>query len=131
MQIALAVVFVWFGALKIFQLSPADDLVRRTVYWFPPEVFVPLLGWWEVAIGFCLLVRPLLRVGLLLLFFQLPGTFLPLVLLPQVCFTNFPFVLTLEGQYIIKNLLIIALGLVIGGRVRRYDAAESPTPAAD
>ena len=115
LKFALAVVFIWFGALKIVSDSPADDLIRRTVYWFPSEVFLPVLGCWEVAIGLCLLVRPLQRLGLLLLFFQLPGTFLPLVLLPSVCFTAFPFGLTMEGQYIVKNLLIIGAALVIGG----------------
>tara|TARA_Y100001970_G_scaffold119565_1_gene148325 strand:+ start:335 stop:508 length:174 start_codon:yes stop_codon:yes gene_type:complete len=49
----------------------------------------------------------------------MPGTFLPLVLLPEICFTNFPFGLTLEGQYIIKNLIIISAGLVIGGTVNK------------
>ena len=115
LQWALAIIFIWFGALKWVASSPADDLVRRTVYWFPPEVFLPILGVWEMAIGVCLLFRPLVRLGLLLLFFQLPGTFLPLVLLPEVCFVRFPWLLTMEGQYIVKNLLIIGAALVVGG----------------
>ena len=121
---ALGVIFIWFGALKIFSASPADDLVRRTVYWFNPDVFLPVLGAWEVAIGICLLFRPLLRLGLLLLFFQLPGTFLPLVLLPEVCFVRFPFNLTMEGQYIVKNLLIIGAALVVGGSMRKMRPGE-------
>jgi len=48
----------------------------------------------------------------------MPGTFLPLVLLPEVCFTNFPFGLTTEGQYIIKNLIIISAAIVVGSTVR-------------
>src|SRR3954467_4515543 len=83
LRYALAVIFIWFGALKIWNASPADDLVRRTIYWFPPNVFLPVLGAWEVAIGVCLLFRPLVRWGLLLLFLQMPGTFLPLVILPE------------------------------------------------
>ena len=77
LRVAVAVVFVWFGALKVFDVSPAADLVSRTVYFFPPETFVPILGVWEVVIGICLLYRPLIRVGIFLLFLQLPGTFLP------------------------------------------------------
>lgn len=78
-------------------------------------MFVPILGVWEVLIGLCFLYRPLIRLGVLLLFLQLPGTFLPIVLLPDVVFTTFPYGLTVEGQYIIKNLVIIGGALVVGG----------------
>lgn len=118
LRYAVAIVFIWFGLLKVFDVSPAAELVAATVYFVPPDLFVPILGAWEVVIGICLLVRPLIRLGILLLFLQLPGTFLPLVLLPEVVFTTFPYGLTVEGQYIIKNLVIIGAALVIGGTVR-------------
>jgi uncharacterized membrane protein YkgB len=124
LRISLAVIFIWFGALKFLGMSPAEELVRRTVYWFQPEIFVPLLGWWEVAIGIGLLIRPLIRVSILLLFLQMPGTMLPLILLPDVCFTQFPLGLTLEGQYIIKNLILISAALVVGGTVRRKSHSD-------
>ena len=124
LRISLGVIFIWFGALKLFEgLSPAEELVKRTVYWFSPEVFFPILGVWEVLIGVGLLFRPLLRAALLLLFLQMPGTFLPLILLPEVCFTAFPYGLTLEGQYIIKNLILISAALVVGGTVRHRKQA--------
>lgn len=116
-RVSLAIVFIWFGALKPFGLSSADELVRRTVYWVDPDWFLPLLGWWEVAIGLCMLVRPLVRVAIFLLLLQMPGTFLPLVLLPETCWQQ-PFVPTLEGQYIIKNLVLISAAIVAGGSVR-------------
>lgn len=112
------IVFVWFGALKTVGMSPAQDLVARTVYWFPPDVFIPVLGWWEVLIGAGLLVRPLARFAIALLIVQMPGTFMPLVLLPDVCFTSVPFGLTIEGQYIVKNLVLISAAMVVGGTVR-------------
>lgn len=117
LRFSLAIIFIWFGALKPFGQSPAVELVTKTIYWFDPQIFIPILGFWEVAIGVCLLFRPLLRVGLFLLALQMPGTFLPLVLLPEVCFTTFPFDLTLEGQYIIKNLVLIGAGLVVGSKL--------------
>jgi uncharacterized membrane protein YkgB len=123
-RVALAIVFIWFGLLKPLGKSVANDLVTRTVYWVDPGWFVPLLGWWEVAIGVCMLIRPLLRLAILLLFLQMPGTFLPLVLLPQVCFVSVPFVPTLEGQYIIKNLVLIAAAIVVGGTVREVPQAR-------
>ncbi|TYL38400.1 hypothetical protein CV102_11350 [Natronococcus pandeyae] len=118
LRVAVAVVFIWFGGLKVFGVSPAADLVAATVYVVPPSLFVPVLGVWEVFIGLCLLYRPLIRLGIFLLFLQLPGTFLPLVLLPEVVYVAFPYALTVEGQYIVKNLVIIGAALVIGGTVR-------------
>lgn len=126
LRFAIGVVFIWFGVLKtIGDLSPAYELVAATVYWLTPEIIVPLLGLWEVAIGLAFLFTPLTRIAILLLALQMPGTFLPLVLLPEVCFTIFPFGLTIEGQYIVKNLVIIGSALVIGSRVQssRKDAA--------
>ncbi len=127
LRCSLGVVFIWFGLLKPLGLSPAAELVKRTVYWFPPEMFIPILGWWEVAIGLGLLYRPLIRVALLLMFLQMPGTMIPLVLLPEVCFTQFPFAPTLEGQYIIKNLVLISAGIVVGGNVRHRQGEREET----
>lgn len=118
LRVAVAIVFIWFGALKLIGVSPAAELVAATVYLLSPELFVPILGIWEIIIGICLLYRPLIRLGILLLFLQLPGTFLPIILLPDVVFYAFPYALTVEGQYIVKNLVIIGAALVIGGTVR-------------
>ncbi|MCF7803891.1 MAG: hypothetical protein K9N46_01140 [Candidatus Marinimicrobia bacterium] len=118
LRYSIAIVFIWFGILKPLGMSPAADLVARTVVLFSPDWFVPFLGWWEVLIGLTLLYRPTIRVSIFLLFLQMPGTMLPLFFLPEVCFTQIPFGLTLEGQYIIKNLVLISAALVIGGTVR-------------
>jgi uncharacterized membrane protein YphA (DoxX/SURF4 family) len=117
LRISLGIVFIWFGVLKVFGDSPANDLITKTVYWFNPDVFIPILGIWEAAIGLCLLVPSFIRVGLFLLALQMPGTFLPLVLLPEVCFVSIPFNLTLEGQYIVKNLVLIGAAMAVGGRL--------------
>ena len=119
LRYSLGLIYIWFGILKPFGLSPAQELVENTVYWFDnPKTFIPILGWWEVVIGLTMCIKPLIRVSIFLLFIQMPGTFLPLILLPEVCFNNFPFGLTLEGQYIIKNLIIISAALVVGSTVR-------------
>ncbi len=124
-RLALGIVFIWFGALKMIgELSPAYDLVAATIYWLTPEIIIPLIGLWEVAIGVAFLFPPLTRVALLLLIPQMPATFLPLVLLPAVTFTVVPWGLTLEGQYIVKNLVIIACALIIGGTALRKDRSD-------
>ncbi len=118
-RIGIGVVFVWFGALKFFPgLSPAEELVRNTIYFFDPDIFIPILGVWEVLIGLGMVTGRFMRLTILLLFLQMPGTASPLVLLPDAVWKRFPFVLTLEGQYIVKNLVIIGAALVIGGTVR-------------
>jgi len=124
LRISLAVIFIWFGALKPFRISPADELIEKTVYWFDPNVFIPILGIWEVLIGVCLLFRPLIRVALFLLLLQMPGTFLPLVLLPETCFTHVPWSPTMEGQYIIKNLVLISAAIVVGSTVRERSTSS-------
>lgn len=130
LQLSLGLTFIWFGALKVFGVSPAEDLVKMTVYWVDPDAFVIILGAWEVAIGIGLLYRPLIRLSLFLLALQMPGTFLPLILLPHATFQDFPFVLTIEGQYIIKNLVLISAALVLGGTVReRRPRMRAPAPS--
>ena len=129
LRIALAIIFIWYGILKPFGMSPAAELVRKTVYFVPPDLFIPILGWWEVAIGVGLLYRPLNRTAIFLLFLQMPGTLLPLVLLPEVCFTQIPWGLTLEGQYIVKNAVLIGAALVVGGTVRNPTETEEEDPS--
>ncbi|WP_420645854.1 DoxX family membrane protein [Candidatus Leptofilum sp.] len=119
MRIGLGIIFFWFGALKLVPgLSPAEELVRNTTYFVNPDWFIPVLAVWEMAIGLGLIVGKFMRLTLLLLFLQMPGTALPLVVLPEAVWTQFPYGLTLEGQYIIKNLVLIGAGLVLGGTVR-------------
>lgn len=127
LRVAVGVVYVWFGALKLVPgLSPAEGLVRDTVAFLPGELFVPFLGVWEVLIGVLFLAGRGLRFAILLLFLQMPGTLSPIVLLPDRVFTLFPFGLTLEGQYIVKNLVLIAAALVVGATVRGGQLTESP-----
>lgn len=119
LRIGLGIVFLWFGALKFFPgLSPAEALVRNTVLFFDPEIFIPILAVWEVLIGLGLILGKWMRVTLLLLFLQMPGTALPILVLPDVVWNSFPFALTMEGQYIFKNLVLVSAGLVIGATVR-------------
>ena len=123
LRISLAVIFIWFGALKPLGLSPAEPLVLATVGWLPvldSGQWLALIGWWEVLIGVCFLFRPTIRVAIALLLLQMGGTFLPLVVLPEVTFQpgGIPWMPTMEGQYIVKNLLILSAALVVGGTVR-------------
>lgn len=116
---AVALVYIWFGLLKPLGWSPANPLVIRTLGWLiEPDAAVVVVGGLEVAIGLCLLIRPLLRLALVLLALQLVGAFSPLVLLPGDTWNWPPLVPTLEGQYIIKDLVLLAAAVVLGGTAR-------------
>lgn len=124
LRISLGIIFIWFGLLKLIGVSEANSLASRTVYWIRADVFIPILALWEMLIGICLMVRPWERAAILLLFLQMPGTFLPLILLPETCWIQAPWAPTLEGQYIIKNLVLISAAIVVGGTVRKQTQAE-------
>jgi uncharacterized membrane protein YphA (DoxX/SURF4 family) len=128
LRVGLGIVFFWFGALKLEPgLSPAEQLVRDTTYFVDPDWFIPVLALWEMAIGLGLIFGLFMRVTLLLLFLQMPGTALPLVLKPDAVWTTFPYALTLEGQYIVKNLVLIGAGIVLGGMVRGGRLVAEPS----
>jgi uncharacterized membrane protein YphA (DoxX/SURF4 family) len=134
LRISLGIVFLWFGALKFFPgLSPAQDLAARTIEALSfgtvhVNVSVPLLAAWECLIGLGLLSGIFMRATLLLLAVQMAGTLMPLVLFPSEVFTRIPYAPTLEGQYIIKNAVLISAAIVLGATVRggRLVAEKSP-----
>lgn len=105
LRLAVATVFVWFGALKLAQRSPVADLVAGTVYWLPARSFVRLLGAWEVAVGLGLLTGVALRLTLLLSWLQMAGTFLVLVVRPDISFQKKnPLLLTMTGEFVINTI---------------------------
>lgn len=119
LRASFGIIFIWFGILKPLRLSPAEGILLITVDFLPlfdPEEWLHIIGWMEVAIGCLFLFRRTTKIAIGLLYLQMAGTFMPLFLYPDVTFEN-GWILqpTLEGQYIIKNLMIIGAALVIGG----------------
>lgn len=134
-RIALGIVFLWFGFIKFVPgWSPAADLATRTISELtfgtvPPSVSLPLLAAWESLIGIGLLTRRYLRTTLLLLFVQMPGTMMPLFLFPAETFRAFPYAPTMEGQYIIKNLVLVAAAIMVGATARGGYLTSTGEPA--
>lgn len=124
LRISLGIIFFWFGFLKFFPgMSPAEDLAVRTISklsfdLIPGNVSILILATWECLIGLGLLSGKFLRATLLLLLLQMVGAATPILIFPQEVFTAIPYAPTLEGQYIIKNLVLVSAGLVIGATVR-------------
>lgn len=124
LRISLGAIFFWFGVLKFFPgASPAESLATQTIQVMTgglvePRISLLVLAVWESAIGLGLMTGKALRLTLLLLFLQMPGTVMPMLLFPELTFQAVPFVLTIEGQYIVKNLVLVSAGLVIGATVR-------------
>ena len=119
LHFSLGLVFFWFGVLKFFPgLSPAENLATRTIETLTfgmihPAASIFLLATWECAVGIALGFRLCLRATLCLLFLHMVCTFLPVIFFPQEVFTQFPHGLTLEGQYIVKNLVLLSAALML------------------
>jgi putative oxidoreductase len=135
LRLALGLVFLWFGALKVAGKSPVEDLVADTLFWLPRDVALYGIGSLEIVIGLCLLLSIAMRVVLLLFFLQMAGTFLVLLTQPERAFQDGnPLLLTTDGEFVIKNLVLIGAGLVVGSRVRGKREASpenAPLPATD
>lgn len=119
LRISIGIVFFWFGILKFYtDLSPATDLATRTIEVLTFGIIsgrlaLALLATLEVLIGAALISGIFLKATLLLLLFQMIGTITPVFLFPSEAFTRIPYAPTLEGQYIIKNIIIISAGIVL------------------
>ncbi|MBI2762562.1 MAG: DoxX family protein [Chloroflexi bacterium] len=124
LRVGLGFMYVWFGALKFFPgLSPAQEIATRTMDrltlgLIPDPAMMPILATWETLIGLGLIFGVYLRATILLLAVQMVGAVSPLVLFPTEVFTRVPFAPTIEGQYIIKNIVVIGAAMVIGATVR-------------
>ncbi len=129
---SLGLVFFWFGALKFFPgLSPAENLATRTIEILTfgtihPTVSILLLAIWECGVGIMLGFRLCRRATLCLLFLHMVCTFSPILFFPGEVFTYFPYGLTLEGQYIVKNLVLMSAAMML------WPAAQGiqPTPSS-
>ena len=134
LRISLGIVFLWFGALKFFPgLSPAQDLAGRTIEVLTlgivkPKLSLPVLAAWECIIGIGLITGMWMRATILLLMLQMIGTLTPVVLFPGEVFLKPTYAPTLEGQYIIKNLVLMSAAIVLGALVR--GGAVDPEPRA-
>lgn len=132
MRIGLGIIFFWFGVLKFIPgWSPAQDLAIRTIdimtfNLIPDQISLWLLAAWECAIGIGLISGKFLRPTILLLMLQMLGTITPLFFFPSETFLVFPFAPTLEGQYIIKNIVLVTAALVIGATVRGGRVVSDP-----
>lgn len=113
LRYSFAIIYFWFGWLKLLGISPADELVYRSTEWLNIPHFIIILALWEIMIGIFFAIKKLNKIALLMFFLKVPGTFLPLFTNPEQCFISIPFGLTLEGQYIFKNLIMVSAALVL------------------
>lgn len=129
LRISIGLVYFWFGALKLIPgASPAEVLIRESFSFLPMQFFIPFLAFWEIIIGLGFISGGLTRLVILLMLLQMVGAASPILLNPTAVFTTFPFVLTLEGQYIVKNIVLIAAAMVIGATVRGGGLSSEPKP---
>ena len=119
LRISIGLVYLWFGMLKFFpDVSPAEDLARNTIHCLtfglvPDQISVLLLAIWEVAVGVLLITGLFRSIALRVTLVHILCTFVPILCFPELIFQNVPLVLTLLGQYIVKNIIILAALLVL------------------
>ncbi|RAM35278.1 DoxX family protein [Arthrobacter globiformis] len=129
LRILLGVLFIWFGALKVAGVSPVAAMVAGTLPWADPHLVVPVLGGVEVLLGAALVTGVALRVALPVLAAHLCGTFLTFLMLPGLMFSDGdPLLLTGDGEFVMKNLVLIAATLALiahaPARTRNRDGAR-------
>lgn len=128
-RMALFIVFFWFGILKVFGMSPANplvkDLLNETMPFIDFGQFIVFFGFFEMVVGVSFLIPSFVRISTVLLGLHMGTTMMPLVFLPEVAWAG-PFVPTMEGQYIIKNLAIIAVAISIVSQMRHPDDVQDP-----
>jgi putative oxidoreductase len=113
LRIALGVVYLWFGILKIAGVSPIGDLVAAMLPFLPHDAAVVGMGWAEVILGAALIIGfgvPWIAAAMIL---HLLGTFGVFLFHPAIVHNGNPFVVTLEGEFILKNLVLIAALIVV------------------
>ena len=116
LRLALGAVFLWFGALKLFANSPVTSLIRETYTFLPVSIFILVLGVWEMLIGIGIIFKRALRCVLILVTIHLVGTFTAIWFKPGLFFVQgVPFCLTVDGEFVMKNLVLITAALVIAG----------------
>ena len=123
LRISLGVVFLGFGALKFVPgLSPAEPLVVRTLDALsfglvPAGPAMLLTAVMETFIGLTLVTGVALRLGLVALAGAMLGILSPLVLFTHdLVIADGP---TLEAQYVFKDVVLVAAGLVVAARALR------------
>jgi uncharacterized membrane protein len=114
----LAIVFIWFGLLKLLGEKSATSIVAKSIYWMEPDFVVPILGIWEILIGVFLVFKNRLRLAVLLLLLRIPGSFLALIYHFDECFSGSFFIPTIQGQYLIKELTLVGAALIIGSTIK-------------
>lgn len=113
LRYSLALILFWFGLLKPLSVSPAEPIVRQSIFFLPHDIFFPFLGWWEAVIGIGLLFDRTLRISVFMLVFQMLGTMAPLIVTPGLTFAMAPLAPSEIGVFIIKNWVLLSGGLVV------------------
>lgn len=114
LRVSIGLIFFWFGLVKFFPgVSPAEDLASNTIctltfHMISPPICTIGLAIFESLIGILLIFGKLVKPVLALLFLHMLGTLFTFFLFPDTMFENYPLVLTLQGQYVMKNVIILA-----------------------
>ncbi len=111
LRIAIGIVFIWFGLLKIFDVSPVKELVMDTTPFLPYPLSFTLLGIFETFVGVALVANRFVKTALYLAIAHL-ALATALTLFYRGFQPNFP-ILSLEGEFVVKNIVLVASAFVL------------------
>ncbi|HZS46144.1 MAG TPA: DUF417 family protein [Blastocatellia bacterium] len=113
LRVSLAIIFFWFGFLKLIDASPAVELIRQSFPLFANSPYLELLGLGEILIAAGLLLERLSKYAAALMVFHLIGTLCIVIVSPATIFAPaFP-ILTMNGEFVAKNLVLIVAGIAV------------------
>jgi len=126
LRIGLAIVFFWFGGIKLWPATPAEPIVKTTVFFLPHPEFFWTLGSWEAIVGLMLLSKRTIRYAAWLLVFQMVGTQTTLLFYPEATWIAWGVPSDL-GVYVLKNWILVSGMLVVAVYYTGYEMREPPT----
>jgi uncharacterized membrane protein YkgB len=131
LRVTLGLVYVWFGALKVVSRSDVFGLVAGTLPFLNPYVFVPTLGVIEILLGLGLVFGRMPRLVFILVLAHLAGTFLTIFTVPNMLWhSHDPLLLSTDGEFVLKNLVLISAVLVLLGVASRIRLGSAEGPVA-
>ena len=135
LRISIGAVLLAFGLLKFFPgVSPAQELVEKTTSMLtlglvPGATALVAVALLETLVGLWLISGRGLRGAVYLLAVQLVGIMSPIVLLPGRLFAGPHGAPTLEGQYVLKDVIIVGAALVLAATLGGGRLAAKPDEA--
>lgn len=125
LRIALGIIFIWFGFQKFLGFNSVYQLMTNSITPFiAAGIGLKLFGILEILIGIFILFHVLPTLTYIILTLHLLGTFTPFLFGTELMFDPYFPILSLNGEFVLKNIVLILTGLLILARTHTKDSKE-------